>query len=168
MLGVSDLHPSRKTALPLSPLQGWLKRSQEPVSAYRPLYNATGLLVRKHTMFLEEIEGWLEPQFAGKKSTRRGLPQSRKARPPSVRAVGVARERELVTLAFMGLSFLSVVACRQACRGDSATGRCEAAVEATTATPPGRRDNYIGFRPSQGRYLACHALSWLTLKSVWM
>jgi hypothetical protein len=33
---------------------------------YRPLYNATGLWVRPHAMFFEEIEidGRLQPRFA--------------------------------------------------------------------------------------------------------
>jgi hypothetical protein len=38
----------------------------EPLVVYRPLYNATGLWVRPHAMFFEEIEidGRLQPRFA--------------------------------------------------------------------------------------------------------
>ncbi len=38
----------------------------EPLVVYRPLYNATGLWVRPHAMFFEqiEVEGRLQPRFA--------------------------------------------------------------------------------------------------------
>lgn len=37
----------------------------EPLVVYRPLYNATGLWVRPHTMFFEEVEidGVRRPRF---------------------------------------------------------------------------------------------------------
>jgi hypothetical protein len=37
----------------------------EPLVVYRPLYNATGLWVRPHTMFFEhvEIDGTRRPRF---------------------------------------------------------------------------------------------------------
>jgi hypothetical protein len=38
----------------------------EPVVVYRPLYNESGLWVRPHAMFFEQIEidGKLQPRFA--------------------------------------------------------------------------------------------------------
>jgi len=38
----------------------------EPLVVYRPLYNASGLWVRPHSMFFEqvEIEGKWQPRFA--------------------------------------------------------------------------------------------------------
>lgn len=38
----------------------------EPMVVYRPLYNATGLWVRPHSMFFEsvEVDGRLQPRFA--------------------------------------------------------------------------------------------------------
>jgi hypothetical protein len=38
----------------------------EPLVVYRPLYNASGLWVRPHAMFIEqvEVEGKLQPRFA--------------------------------------------------------------------------------------------------------
>lgn len=38
----------------------------EPMVVYRPLYNATGLWVRPHAMFFEQVEvdGQLQPRFA--------------------------------------------------------------------------------------------------------
>ena len=38
----------------------------EPLVVYRPLYNASGLWVRPHAMFIEEIEieGRRQPRFA--------------------------------------------------------------------------------------------------------
>ena len=38
----------------------------EPLVLYRPLYNASGLWVRPHAMFFEDIEfeGRLQPRFA--------------------------------------------------------------------------------------------------------
>lgn len=94
---------------------------------YRPLYNATGLWVRQHAMFFEEFESEsrLQPQFARisgevypKRVSRSGETLGRRA----VRHAGAARENELVTLALMRLSFLSVVAFRLACLGDRRPG----------------------------------------------
>ena len=38
----------------------------EPMVVYRPLYNATGIWVRPHAMFFEQVEvdGQLQPRFA--------------------------------------------------------------------------------------------------------
>ena len=38
----------------------------EPLVVYRPLYNATGLWVRPHAMFFEQVDvdGVLQPRFA--------------------------------------------------------------------------------------------------------
>ena len=38
----------------------------EPMVVYRPLYNATGLWVRPHAMFFDQVEvdGQLQPRFA--------------------------------------------------------------------------------------------------------
>ncbi len=40
--------------------------TQEPLVVYRPLYNASGLWVRPHAMFLEpgEFEGRWQPRFS--------------------------------------------------------------------------------------------------------
>ena len=40
--------------------------SLEPMVLYRPLYNESGMWVRPHAMFLEQVEhdGLLQPRFA--------------------------------------------------------------------------------------------------------